>query len=525
MTGSPFIPAWTDLRPFVAELWLIGAMVAVLIAPFFSTRKANLLCPLVTLVGLFLALVSMLIVGTGPEITGEHLRGLLVFDGMAFVWKVMLLLFTGGVVLMWYGTTADQMHEGDAAEFFLLLLGATLGMSLMASTGNLLMLFMAVELASLPSYVLAGFRKTNRLGAEASLKYVLFGAACSSVMAYGLSLLYGMYGTLQIGAIASAMLAQGTVSPLVAIALLTMLIGIGFKIAAVPVHFWVPDVFQGASMDISLFLSAASKGAGLVLMLRVAQMFAEVYGFDPNSRVLTTLAIVLSVMGILTATFGNTAALVQTNIKRLLAYSSIGHAGYVLCAVALLTKSHSAEASYDPAALSVQSVLAYLAVYFFMNLGAFTVAGVVARQTGSEDLAGYAGLGRRSPALAVCMTLFMVSLIGIPPLAGFWAKVNIMTALIGNGGWWWAPAVAIGVNTIVSLYFYLRVVKVMYLDESTERSLRPAPLGTSIAVVCSAMLLAMFVGWGWVIAGADRFGVMSYPSPTTDTATATVVQP
>lgn len=515
--GSPFIPSWTDLRPFVAELWLIGTMVAVLLTPFFATRKANLICPLVALVGLFLALVSMLVVGAGPEIVGEHLRGLLIFDGTAFVWKILLLLFTGGVVLMWYGTTAETMHEGDAAEFFLLLLGATLGMSLMASTGNLLMLFMAVELASLPSYVLAGFRKTNKLAAEASLKYVLFGAACSSVMAYGLSLLYGMFGTLQINEIAGAMASGGASSPLVAIALGAMLIGIGFKIAAVPFHFWTPDVFQGASMDISLFLSAASKGAGLVLMLRVAQTFAEAYGYNPNSSVLTTLAVVLSVLGILTATAGNTAALVQTNIKRLLAYSSIAHAGYVLCAVALLTKSTTSEAGYDPAALSVQSVLAYLAVYFFMNLGAFTVAGVVERQTGSEDLVGYAGLGRRSPVLAICMTAFMVSLIGIPPLAGFWAKVNIMLALIGNGGWWWAPAIAIGVNTIISLYFYLRVVKVMYLDESTAPKLRPSPLGAAIAMVCSAVLLLMFVGWTWILTGADHFGTMLHPPTAVST--------
>jgi NADH-quinone oxidoreductase subunit N len=511
--GRPFIPDWHDLRPFAAELWLIAAMVGVLLAPFF-TRRANLACPAVALVGLVMGLLFTVIVGVGPDVAGEHFRGLLVFDGVALAWKVLLLLFTGGVVLMWYATASELTHEGDAAEFFLLLIGATLGMSLMGGTGNLLMLFMAVELASLPSYVLAGFRKTHKLGAEASLKYVLFGAACSGVMAYALSLLYGLYGTLQITEIATAMAhAPAGVSPLAAVALLGLLVGIGFKIAAVPFHFWVPDVFQGAAMEVSLFLSAASKAAGLVLLMRVAQSFAAAYGYDALSSPLTAMTVVLSVVGILTMTAGNVAALVQTNVKRLLGYSSIAHAGYMVCAVALLSKSRHAGANFDPAAVSTQAVLAYLAVYFFMNLGAFTVAGAIFRQAGTEDIRDYAGLGRRSPVLAVCMAAFMVSLIGLPPLAGFWAKVNVMTVLISNGGWWWTPAVAIGVNTVISMYFYLRVVKVMYLEEPRGVALiiRPQPLAAGIAIACAAMLVLMFLGWGLVMAAAGRWGWLATP--------------
>jgi NADH-quinone oxidoreductase subunit N len=510
--GQPFIPGWTELRPFVCELWLIAAMVGVLLAPFF-TRRANLICPLVALAGIGLALVSMIAVhATGTDLTGEYLRGLLLFDGAAFVWKILLLIFTAATVLMWYATVADQAHEGDAAEYLLLLLAATLGMSLMASTNNLLMLFMSVELASFPSYVLAGFRKTDKLGAEASLKYVLFGAACSSVMAYGLSFLYGVYGTLQVDEIARQLASSNQMPPaLLAVSLLGLLVGIGFKIGAVPFHFWCPDVFEGASVDVSLFLSVASKGAGIVLLARVAQTFAEAYGFDPSSGVLTTLAVVISAIGVVTATAGNTAAFVQTNIKRLLAYSSIAHAGYVVCAVALVIKTRAAEDAFDAGATSVGAILAYLAVYLFMNLGAFTVAGVIYRQTGSEDLRDYAGLGRRAPVLALCMTVFMVSLIGIPPLAGFWAKVNVMAALISNRGWWWLPAVAIGVNTVVSLYYYLRVVKVMYLDDAPVDAprLRPAALGTMIALASSGVLVLMFVGWGAVVWAVDRFGAMA----------------
>src|SRR5215203_554868 len=199
--GLPYIPGWNELRPFVADLWLIATIVAVLLTPFF-VRRSNAACAMVALAGLALALVSLIAVGSGAGEAAERFRPMLVTDSVAFLWKVLLLLFTMGVILMWFSTTAETLHEGDGPEFFTLLIGATLGMSLMGSASNLLMLFMAVEMASLPSYVLAGFRKTNRIGAEASLKYVLFGAATSAVMVYGLSMLYGLYGTLQVEEIA-----------------------------------------------------------------------------------------------------------------------------------------------------------------------------------------------------------------------------------------------------------------------------------------------------------------------------------
>src|SRR5689334_16899133 len=203
--GLPFIPQWMELRPFVADLWLIVTIVAVLLTPFFTSARSNVPCAVVALAGLAIAFLTQVVVGVGPEVVGYHFRDLLVADHFAVMWKLMLLLFVMGIILMWFTTTAHTMHEGDGPEFFALLIGATLGMSLMASTSNLLMLFMAVELASLPSYVLAGFRKTHRVGAEASLKYVLFGAATSAIMVYGLSMLYGLYGTLQVNVLAQAM--------------------------------------------------------------------------------------------------------------------------------------------------------------------------------------------------------------------------------------------------------------------------------------------------------------------------------
>ncbi len=490
--GKPFIPAWSELRPFIAETWLIVAIIGVLVAPFF-TKRSNAAAALVALAGLVLGLFGLLLVRANAGV-GQHFVGMLVADQVSYFWKVLLLVFVIGVILMYFSTTADQMHEGDGPEFFTLMLGATLGMCLMVSTTNLLMIVMAVEMASLPSYVLAGFRKTNKIGAEASLKYVLFGAATSSIMVYGLSILYGLYGTLQLPELATMMTQSTGHSPLLVVAIFGLIVGIGFKISAVPFHFWCPDVFEGAGIDVAAFLSVASKGAGLLLLLRIVMTIAAATGYQSTDTV-TAIAVVIGVIGAISATVGNTAAFVQTNIKRLLAYSSIAHAGYMLCAVSMLFKSASAAKDFDPAAAAAQSLLLYLAVYLFMNLGAFTAAGLVYRQTGSEDLSAYSGLGRRSPLIAACLTACLFSLIGLPPLAGFVAKVNLLWVLIQDGGWWWWLVAVIGVNTIISLYYYVRVIRVMYLEDKGDSAFIGHPLGLAITAVCSIVLVLMLVGF------------------------------
>jgi NADH-quinone oxidoreductase subunit N len=504
--SRPFIPAWAELRPFVAELVLVGAICAVLLTPFV-VRRSNLAAGLVALAGLLIALLSLLLVQ--PLSPGLEMRGMLISDPVAVLWKVLLLIFTTGVVLMWFSSTAGTMHEGDGPEFFTLLLGATIGMCLMASTTNLLMLFMAVEMASLPSYVLAGFRKTDRIGSEASLKYVLFGAATSSVMVFGLSYLYGLYGTLQIEELASKLSTGGGV-PLI-IAMVGLIAGIGFKVSAVPFHFWCPDVFEGAGVDVSAFLSVASKGAGLTLLLRVLMSLAAGLGYGSND-ILVTLAIVIGVIGAVTATVGNTAAYVQTNIKRLLAYSSIAHAGYMLCALSLLVQGRSSTLHGSAlTSAAAQAILLYLGVYLFMNLGAFTVAGLIYRATGSENIEDYAALGRRSPVLAVCMAAFMFSLIGLPPFAGFAAKLNVMWVLGQGGGWWWALVAVIGVNTIFSLYYYVRVIRSMYLVDNDQPPVSVNLLGTGLSVACAAMLLIMLLAFNPLLKLTQKYGQLYLP--------------
>jgi NADH-quinone oxidoreductase subunit N len=493
----PYIPGQADLGPFAAECALIATLVAILVTPFFAKRRNNATF-LVALAGLTVALVAMLIYGV-PENAGDRLplRGILIADAFSMLWKAMLLIFTIGTLLLWRAVAADRTQEGDGPEYFTLIVGATLGMCLMASTTNLLMIFLALELASFPSYVLAGFRKTSRLGAEASLKYVLFGAASSGIMVYALTFLYGLYGTLDVATVAQRIAAVpaagGAASAaLLSVALFGLLVGIGFKLAAVPFHFWCPDVFEGASVEVSAFLSVASKGAALALLLRVMMTVAEALDYRAVQP-LTGLAWTLGIVGAITATAGNVAAFVQTSVKRLLAYSSIAHAGYMLCAASLIV-NHNARQTTGENNSPAQAILFYLAVYLFMNLAAFAVAGLVARGSAAGDhLSAFDGLARRNPVLAHSMLAAMISLIGLPPFAGFVAKLNVLLVLMNNGGGWWALVAVIAVNSIASAFYYFRVVRAMYVEPPTEGAFVSHPVGTALAVTSAVALVLMLV--------------------------------
>ena len=263
----------------------------------------------------------------------------------------------------------------------------------------------------------------------------------------------------------------------------------------VPLHFWCPDVFEGAGIDVAAFLSVASKGAAVLLLTRVCMIVAGALGFHEGHVNLTALAMVLGLIGAVTATVGNTAAFTQTNIKRLLAWSSIAHAGYIMCGISLLV-SNKMQIVQNGVNQPMQAILVYLSVYLFMNLGAFTVAAVVFRATGSENLSAYAGLVRRAPFLALLMAVFMFSLIGLPPFAGFVAKLNLMWTIAENGGWWWALVAVIGVNTFISCYYYARVLRAMYFEQGEDQTpLRPQLGGVALALVCALMLVIMFLGF------------------------------
>jgi NADH-quinone oxidoreductase subunit N len=381
-------------------------------------------------------------------------------------------------------------HKDDEApEFFALILTAALGVQLMAAATDLLMAYLALELVSIMSYVLTGFSRGSRRSAEAALKYVVYGGVASGAMLYGLSLLYGIAGSTSLSAVVAALATAPRPLALVAVAL--SLAGLGYKVAVVPFHMWCPDVYEGAPTPVAAFLSVAPKAGGFALLMRffgdpTALAVAADTGAPAPAVPWALLALVVAV---LTMTLGNLAALSQRNIKRLLAYSSIAHAGYVFLGLAV-----GAPAGH-------QAILFYLGAYLFMNLAAFGVVVAVADLSGggsdaavdAERIANWAGLSRRAPLLALVMTIALLALGGLPPSAGFIGKYYLFSALIAAGRaqgqtmYFVAALIAVG-NSVVSLYYYLRVIRSMYIDPV------PAALGVArapIAAPLPALLLAL----------------------------------
>lgn len=480
---NPAEPDWnlfqSDLTAVLPECILILGMCLVLLVPFIL-RKSLWGPTIVTAVTLLFAWLAVLLL-TFPDINkdtyGPVFFESLMIDPFSQFFKVILLMFTLLVILQWLITSAGEVDVLDVPDFMCLLLGATTGMALMASANNLLMVVVAIETASLPSFVLAGFRKGHRTGSESSLKYVLFGAASSAIMIYGMSLIYGCTGSLVLGDVAAA--AGSNMTPLLAIGLAAMFAGFAFKLSAVPMHFWCPDVFQAAPVAVTTFLSVASKGAAMVLLLRVLTTFHA-----PGSATIYGMAVGIALLGGVTATWGNIMAIQQTHIRRLLAYSSIAHAGYMILAASVVALPTS-----DPGQVR-SAILFYLLVYMFMNLGAFSVGAVIHSQTGTEDIRDYAGLIHRSPWLALLMTVFLLSLFGMPGLGGFMGKVYLMTAMVKIGAPGYVLIAVLLLNTLISLYYYLRPIYYMIQAKDTENrpAFTPSLFATMGLVICALML-------------------------------------
>ena len=474
------------------EIWLALGMCAVILVPFIN-RRSHLLPTLATLATLLLALAATVATLQNPDLMGPSVfNGMLTVDPFSQFFKLLLIVFTLLVVVQWMIGSRNDTSVYDVPDFHCLLLGAAFGMALMASASNLLMIFIAIETASLPSFALAGFRKGHRVGTEGSLKYVVFGAASSAIMVYGMSLVYGMTGTLDLaGVAASAASVPSGFPALLAVGLVAMFAGVAFKLSAVPLHFWCPDVFQGAAFEVTTFLSVASKGAAVALLLRILYVF----GAQPGDSAFVGMAVGVAILGAVTATWGNLLAYHQNNVKRLLAYSSIAHAGYMIMAASLMVLVRT---SSDPelAASVGGAILFYLLIYTFMNLGAFTVASLVARSTGDakgQDIRNYAGLINRSPVLAVMMTLFLLSLFGMPGLGGFMGKIYLMKAMatFGGSGAGFVLIAVLLINTLISLYYYLRPIYYMVLvpDHESRPAIAASGVGFALLLICGAALL------------------------------------
>lgn len=501
------IPVSEHLFVFSPMIALVVTMLAIVICPLVANRSPRLIAA-VTSIGIVAALVLAIRVARsldGGGISGlstQPSAGLLVADNLSSAYQIVLLVFLAAVTYLWWIGQADR--ETDAPEFFILLLGSALGMSLMVSTTNLLMIVIAIETASLPSYAIVGFDKKDRLGAEASLKYVIFGAVCAAVMLYGVSLLYGLIGSLNVSDVAQYTfdnLRLGQNRILLSVGLFCLFAGIAFKISAFPFHFWCPDAFQGARIEVTTWLSVVSKAAGLILLARTVAIFCAAVDQPASLHLLYPVAWTLGIIAAITCTVGNFAAYQQTSIKRLLAYSSIAHAGYMMMATAVWL--HPSSAGFQQ---GLSALLIYIVIYMFMNLGAFGVAAMVYWDTGSDSIDNFAGLIRRSPALAIPMVICLVSLVGLPPFAGFLGKWWILVALgtMGTTLGWFLIIVAV-LNTLFSLYFYVRVIVQMALRDEGGAPVQAPVGGLALVNVCAIMLLALFIFAAPLKNQADRF--------------------
>lgn len=439
----------------------------------------------------------------------ELFTGMLVYDELSVYFRSLLLVFAAlFFVFTWLSGIPGR---DESPDFYTLALGGTLGMLIMCSANHMLTIFLGVEMASVPSYALAGFLKGRRQSSEAALKYSVYGAGAAGVMLYGISLLAGALGSVHLPTMATQ-LAKVMASPdlladrqtSLVLGGVFLMVGLAFKLSAVPFHFWCPDVFEGASAEVNAYLSVASKAAALALLVRVAIGFAD-FSEPPSpgseNGVLATavstdsraaadrweappghaqtrrlIVGLIGFLGAITATFGNLAAYAQANIKRLLAYSTIAHAGIMMFPVAAAVQL--LEVDRTLAQQAIAALAYYVGVYLFMNLAAFAFVAFMRNATRSEEISSYSGLIYRSPWIVVCFSIVLLSLLGLPPFSGFFAKLYVFSALVSAKVWHMYALFAIGgLNTVLGLFYYLRVVKTMTLDpEPADR----APVSFSV---------------------------------------------
>ena len=554
-----------SLAPFAPEIAICVTIVLMLLVRLFDGLRfvrAWALALAGTLVAFALAISPAL--QDEPVSRTEIFTGMLVFDSFSIYVRGFLLAF--GLLFIIFTRLSGIPRLGDGVDFYTLFLGSTVGMCLMASANHMLSVFLAVEMASVPSYVLAGILRQQR-SSEAALKYAVYGAGAAGVMVYGISLLAGITHSAHIPTMA-AQLAEmihtgqigGGESMVLALGALMVMVGLAFKLSAVPFHFWAPDVFEGAAAEVGAFLSIASKGAALALLVRIAlgfsfvdpvyfeesipvtaegtvtsvssggnsgglmniadepvepkaaasgsdKPFTEETSLSALAPIRNFMALLIGLVAAITCTFGNLAAYAQNNIKRLLAYSTIAHAGYMMMAVPAAITLVGFDTSAGQTAIG--ALLLYLAIYLFMNLVAFGIVALLRNAIGSEEISDYAGLIKHCPGVVVCMAIALFSLVGLPPLAGFIGKFAIFASLVDGyrasaaGG---AAAsfllvllVVGGINTAISLFYYLRVVKVMTIDPEPEDR---APVQFSLVslsgayiALLSAPLLLLIIAW------------------------------
>ncbi|MCU1361669.1 MAG: nuoN [Ilumatobacteraceae bacterium] len=464
-----------DYHAIAPEIVLAAGICLVLLVDLFVEERQRWITSTLSgfvLLGAFLPVVTLSVIGSDVR---SMFDGRYVVDQYALVLKALFLLAGYVVVLM----SSSEIEEGGyhQGEYYVLLLSSVLGMVMMASARDLISIFVALEFLSIPAYMLAAWNKRDPKSNEAGVKYYLLGVFASAVMLYGMSLLYGVTGTTLLSDLGKQINAKGQFSGVETLAIVFIIVGFAFKISAVPFHSWAPDTYEGAPTPITAFLSVASKAAGFVALVTLIYV-----AFPQASDVYQPF---LWVLAALSMTIGNVLALRQTNIVRMLAYSSISQGGFILMPLAVAS---------DASEAALKAVIVYLVVYAATNLGAFAVVIAVARKTRSGEISSYGGLFSYAPGLGVLMTIFMASLAGIPPLGGWFAKFGAFKAVLDAGnGWGYSIAVIAAINTVIAAAYYVTVMREIWMkpvpDGDVTPIRTPASIQAALIITCGTTIV------------------------------------
>ena len=480
--ASGFVRPDVDWHAFAPEVILTGTIVVALLLDVTTSDSHKGIVSSVAGIGLLAAIVPLITLGLDDS-SRVMFGGAYVVDDFALVLKGLFLV--AGYITILVSTNAIAEGDYHEGEYYLLLLSAVFGMTVMSSSRDLISIFVAFEMLSIPAYLLAAWRKRTKTGIEAGMKYYLMGVFATAVMLYGMSLIFGGTGSTLLVDVGRAVSGSFGDSPVVVVGIIFTLVGFAFKVSAVPFHNWAPDTYEGAPTPVTAFLSVASKSAGFVAILQLVFV-----GFLGRSDTIRPLMFVLAV---LTMTVGNVIALRQTNIVRLFAYSSVAQAGFILTPLAVISAS-------DPGTLEkiLSSVVVYLLVYTVVNLGIFAVIIAVSRRTGSGQISSWGGLFSYAPGLAVCMAVFLFALGGIPPPVGWFAKFQLFNAVLSAD----TPAayvlgVVMAVNSVISLGYYLSVMRTMFMDDVPDGDVTPVrtplPLMAAVGITVVATLVVGFL--------------------------------
>lgn len=472
-----------SLEFFVPEIILVITILACLITDLFLKKSKTDLIGWVLGIGLIIVGLSVYNLSSVPPTT--LFLDMIVIDPFSSYMKIIIIISTLLIIVASWAN--DELSKYRKGEYFTLIGIMVVGLFLMTSSIDIIMLYVSIEVVSIMSFVLAGYLKLNTRSNEAGLKYVIYGAFSSGVMLFGFSLVFGLTGSTNYFVIQEAISSMdSSANPALIMALLMIFAGFGYKISSVPFHFWTPDVYEGAPTTITAYLSVAPKAAGFAMIIRFFhQVFSDSIALSGNAMGYTDLPWpeIIGILAVVTMTLGNLVAIQQESIKRMLAYSSIAHAGYMMLALPVL--------SID----AVESIMIYLFVYIFMNLGAFFIVITVKNKTGGETFDEYDGLGWKMPIVGALMTLFMLSLTGLPPTAGFVGKLYIFKTLVGAGNDFLWLVIAGGINSVISLYYYFHVVKVMFLSGKRSEKLSYPPslmLGLIIFTAVPSLVLGLY---------------------------------